>query len=208
MTIRRLRDAAQPLWLVSLFFVPFVNLIFFAILCLVPSSGAPFVNEAAPWPTCARSISLSLRGKLAGAMLSIAVTTSVGLLFLLLGTKLIGSYGWSLFVALPFCLGLFSALTYSYHEPRTLGSCMEVSLLPIAVIGVIVFAIAVEGLICLMMAAPLALIFATLGGIVGYQIQAHHWSPRKQARHPLAGAADHSLFSPASGPYRLNLQAS
>ena len=119
-------------------------------------------------------------GKLASALLSIAVTTAGGLLFLLLGTQLIGSYGWSLFVALPFCMGLFSALMYSYHEPRTLGSCIEVSVLPIVVIGVVVFAIAVEGLICLMMAAPLGLIFTTLGGVLGYQIQARYWSPRNK----------------------------
>lgn len=178
MTIRRLRDAAQPLWLACLFFVPFVNLVFFLILCLAPSSGAPMQNEAAPWPHVRPLDPLIPKGKLASALLSIAVTTVIGLLFLLLGTQLLGSYGWSLFVALPFCMGLFSALMYSYHEPRTLDSCLEVSVLPIVVIGVLVFAIAVEGLICLMMAAPLALFFTVMGGALGYQIQAHYWTPR------------------------------
>src|SRR5262245_49467361 len=32
MTLRRLRDAGQPLWLVGLFFVPFVNVPFFLVL--------------------------------------------------------------------------------------------------------------------------------------------------------------------------------
>ena len=36
-TIRRLRDADQPLWLVCLFFLPFVNLVFFLTLCFLPS---------------------------------------------------------------------------------------------------------------------------------------------------------------------------
>ncbi len=37
MTIRRLRSADLPLWLVILFFVPVVNLFFFIILSLIPS---------------------------------------------------------------------------------------------------------------------------------------------------------------------------
>jgi uncharacterized membrane protein YhaH (DUF805 family) len=180
MTVRRLRDAAQPLWLVCLFFVPFLNLAFFLILCLLPSDGRPVLNEAAPWPNVRPLDRVIPRGKLASVLLSTAVSTAIGLLFLLLGTHMIGSYGWSLFVALPFCMGLFSVLLYSYHEPRTLGSCIEVSLLPVAVIGVVTLAIAVEGLICLMMAAPLALLLTMLGGALGYQIQAHHWSTRNK----------------------------
>ena len=97
------------------------------------------------------------RGKLAAAVLVTTLTTVLGLLFLLLSTQMIGSYGWSLFVALPFCMGLLSVLLYSYHEPRTFWSCMEVSVLPVGVLAIVVLAIAVEGFICLMMAAPLTL---------------------------------------------------
>src|SRR6185369_7581888 len=38
LTLRRLRDAALPLWLLILFFVPLVNLIFFVILAAIPGS--------------------------------------------------------------------------------------------------------------------------------------------------------------------------
>src|SRR5919205_2754447 len=38
MTLRRLRDAGLPLWLVVLFFIPLVNLIFFVILAAIPGS--------------------------------------------------------------------------------------------------------------------------------------------------------------------------
>src|SRR6185437_2413275 len=37
LTLRRLRDAGLPLWLVMVFFVPFLNLIFFVILVAIPS---------------------------------------------------------------------------------------------------------------------------------------------------------------------------
>src|SRR5947209_2639144 len=36
LTLQRLHDAALPVWLVVLFFVPAVNLLFFLILSLVP----------------------------------------------------------------------------------------------------------------------------------------------------------------------------
>src|SRR5215510_2211863 len=36
LTLRRLRDADLPLWLLVLFFVPLINLIFFVILAAIP----------------------------------------------------------------------------------------------------------------------------------------------------------------------------
>jgi hypothetical protein len=39
--------------------------------------------------------------------------------------------------------------------------------------------IAVEGIVCVLMAAPLALALAALGGSIAYVIQAHHWGPKQ-----------------------------
>ncbi|HEY2351405.1 MAG TPA: DUF805 domain-containing protein [Candidatus Acidoferrum sp.] len=180
MTVRRLRDAALPVWLVCLFFVPFVNLAFFLALCLIPSKSGETLDEAAPWPSVRPLDRVIPRGKMASAILSVCVTSVIGLVMMGVSTQVVGSYGWSLFVALPFCMGLFSVLTYSYHEPRSLASCLGVSILPIALVGLVIFAIAVEGLICLLMAAPLALPLALLGGFLGASIQAHYWNPRNR----------------------------
>jgi hypothetical protein len=95
--------------------------------------------------------------------------------FTVLGTEVLRSYGWGLFVALPFCLGLFSVLVYSYHEPRSPSSCIVVSLVPIALLGGMLMIVAIEGLICILMAAPFALGLAALGGMLGYAIQAGYW---------------------------------
>src|SRR6185503_15073067 len=38
MSLRRLRDAGLPLWLVVLFFIPLINLIFFVFLAAIPGS--------------------------------------------------------------------------------------------------------------------------------------------------------------------------
>ena len=180
LTVRRLRDAAQPLWLVCLFFIPYVNVLFFLTLCLLPPRHNEASNEAAPWPHVRPLDSVIPRGKLASVMVSIGLTTIIGLVCLSLSTLVIGSYGWSLFIALPFCMGLFAVLLHSYHEPRSFGSCMEVSIMPIVILGGVLLAIAVEGIICLIMAAPIAMLVAMLGGSIGFVIQAHHWGARNK----------------------------
>jgi uncharacterized membrane protein YhaH (DUF805 family) len=177
MTVRRLRDAGQPVWLVTLFFVPLLNLLFFAALCVLPPRERDAGREAAPWPGPRSLDSLIPRSRTGSAVVSIVLTSAIGLVFVLLGTAYAGAYGWSLFLGLPFCLGLFSVLVYSYHERRTLGACLQVAVLPVGLLGLALIALAMEGVICVMMAAPLALALTALGGWVGYLIQANHWGP-------------------------------
>ncbi len=175
LTVQRLRDAGQPLWLVVLFFLPVINLLFFLLLCTVDSHAVTVQREAAPWPETRRLDRWIPQGAVGAAAMSIALTISVGCLFTVLGTEVLKSYGWGLFVALPFCLGLFSVLVYSYHVPRTYSSCIAVSLVPIALLGAVLLLVMIEGVICILMAAPFALALAAFGGMLGYAMQAGYW---------------------------------
>jgi uncharacterized membrane protein YhaH (DUF805 family) len=178
LTVKRLRDVGEPTWLAALFFAPIANLAFFLILSVKPSAkGMPF-DEGAPWPGPHFLERWIPRTRAASAVVSIAVTAVMGLGFTLLGTQVVAQYGWGLFVGLPFCLGLFAVLTHSYHEPRGYGECVTVAILPIAILGAILFFVAIEGAICLAMAAPLASLLALLGGSLGFAIQAAHWGRR------------------------------
>jgi uncharacterized membrane protein YhaH (DUF805 family) len=179
MTVRRLRDAGQPVWLTFLFFIPYVNLLFFAVLCLLPTREQPPRTESAPWPGPRSLDGLIPKTQFGSAILSVALSSVIGLLFVLLGVLAAGAYGWGLFVALPFCLGLFSVLLYSYHGPRDFIDCMTVSLLPVAILGGVLLLVAIEGLICILMAAPIAGVLAFLGGFLGYLIQASYWWRRE-----------------------------
>lgn len=179
MTVKRLRDAGQPVWLVVLFFVPFVNLLFFLLLCGLPPQERSQEFEGAPWPGPHGIDRFIPHSKIGSAALALAVTTVLGLGFVLVGTLVVGAYGWGLFVALPFCLGMFSVLLYSYHEPREWFDCLAVALLPVALVGAALFLVAIEGIICLLMAAPFAVALAALGGALGYAIQARHWGPKQ-----------------------------
>jgi uncharacterized membrane protein YhaH (DUF805 family) len=175
LTVQRLRGAGKPLWLVVLFFVPVINLLFFLLLCTMGSHSATTEQEATPWPETRGLDRWIPRSAVGAAAVSIVLTIVIGFVFTVLGTEVLRSYGWGLYVALPFCLGLFSVLVYSYHEPRSFGSCMSVAVGPIALLGAVLILVMLEGLVCILMAAPFALALSALGGMLGYAIQAGYW---------------------------------
>jgi len=180
MTAKRLRDAAEPTWLAALFFAPIANLLFFLVLSVKRSAKEVRSEEGTPWPGPSFLDQWIPHTRTASAVLSIGVTALLGLGFALLGTQVIAQYGWGLFVGLPFCLGLFAVLTHSYREPRGFAECVTVAILPVLMLGAVLLLVAIEGVICLAMAAPLAILLAVLGGSLGYAIQAAHWG-RKHA---------------------------
>src|SRR5215470_4483901 len=102
MTVKRLRDAGQPVWLVVLFFVPFINLLFFLVLCALPPRGSSPESEGVPWPGPYGIDRFIPHTQVGSAALAIVVTAVLGLGFALMGMIVIGAYGWGLFVALPF----------------------------------------------------------------------------------------------------------
>jgi len=179
MTVQRLRDAGQPVWLVVLFFFPLINVLFFLALCALPPRERAVESEGAPWPAHSGFSEVIPSSPLGSAVLSIFLTSVLGLVFLGLATLVVGAYGWGLFVALPFCLGMFSVLLYSYHSPRDWWTCLNVALLPVGILGIALILVAMEGVICVLMAAPFALGLSALGGMLGYTIQARHWRPKQ-----------------------------
>jgi hypothetical protein len=168
MTIRRLRSAGLPAALAVLFFIPVGNLIFFLLLCLAPARTVR-TNLAAP--ERAGIGSFIPRDSLGSSALAVALTGSVGALATYIGVQALGIYGWGVFVALPFCLGLFSVFIYTYHEVRSLAGCVAVSAMSIGIVAAGLLAFAIEGFICIVMAIPIALPLALLGGFTGFMCQ-------------------------------------
>jgi len=177
LTARRLRAVRLPTWLVALFFLPVANLVFFLVLSVLPSRP-----EAAPpaLPRTRRFQAFLDRvipdDPVGSSVMALLITLPLGVGATLLSTSVFVTYGWSLFVGLPFVLGLAAALLHGYHGSRSYGSCLAVSWLSILFTGVILFALAVEGLICIVMAAPMGVVLAAAGGSVGYLIQSRPWS--------------------------------
>ena len=166
LTLRRLRSAGLPLTLCLLFFVPVVNLVFFVVLSVIPKrSFETGTDENLGW--LYRWIPTSAVGS---AVASTVIVGMIGITLAEIGTSVFRNYGWGLFVALPFAIGLVSVLIYAGREKRSFASCMMVALLPLLFIGCGLLALAAEGVICLIMAAPIGIILSLLGGMVGHAI--------------------------------------
>jgi uncharacterized membrane protein YhaH (DUF805 family) len=167
LTLRRLRDVDWPLWLVILYFLPFLNIIFFLILVVVPSTQ--YVDRRSH--LSARVSSLIPESEFGSAVLGVVFTAMLAALDATLGASGLGNYGWAVFVGIPFLLGLNSTLIYGLHRPRSVGRCLLVAMLSNLLVGLALFGFAVEGIICLAMAVPIAVTVGLFGGLVGYAIQ-------------------------------------
>ena len=189
LTLRRLRTIGLPGWLVAIFFVPLINLLLFATLSIIPTGTIGKSRDDRP-AFLERFIPESMAGS---AAVSLLFTVPVGLALVALGMSPFGRYGGGLFIAIPFCVGLGAALVFGYHRPRDLASCVAVGVAANLLLGGFIFVVAFEGIICLLMAMPLALLFGTLGAVVGYGIQKQ---PRHRGQAP-AMLAIVLLFSPS-----------
>jgi hypothetical protein len=171
-TLRRLRSIGVPGWLVVFFFVPYFNLLFFLVLCVLPPRRP--TDDFSPRFTYGSNETLSNylpKSALGSAMVGIAVTAILGAAFAALSIGVLSEYGWGLFIGVPFCLGLFSVLVYGYHAPRSYGSCIAIACFSVLVAGALLVALAIEGIFCIAMAMPVVFPLAMVGGSIGYFLQ-------------------------------------
>jgi hypothetical protein len=194
LTLHRLRAAGLPPALVVFFFVPLINLLLFLVLSLLPTQpvletradGSP---ESPPSP--GRDLGSSEAGRLRrlrdahlrivrdshwrSGLVALAITVPLAILGVVLGAEILQSYGFSLFVGGPFALGMISVLMFGFSRPQPFGMCMLLALTATALAGMGLLIVALEGAICLIMAAPIVFFLAFLGALVGYMIQARPW---------------------------------
>jgi len=165
LTVKRLRALRMPAALVLLFFVPAVSLGLFFCLCILPTqqvqAGAGSVAQRAG------AVRIS---RVSDSTLALVISIPICLAAAWLATR-IPSYGLGLFVALPFCLGLLSVLIYTWRRPYSYGQCLGVGMAACGIVSLGLLVFALEGIICLMMAAPIAIGLAALGASLGYVIQ-------------------------------------
>jgi hypothetical protein len=204
LTVRRLRAVQLSPVLALFFFVPLLNVVFFLLLCLLrsqPASGLVVVGSNEHLPAAGRledarfarlaadyqetpswqhlrSAHRRITGdnNLASAGLSLVVCVPVAVGFVALATMGLGNYGWGLFVGMPFGLGLASVVLFGLARPQSFGACITVAMIASTLVGFAVLAVALEGAICLIMAAPIGFFLTFLGGVVGYFIQLRPWS--------------------------------
>lgn len=158
LTLRRLRDANLPLGWALLFFVPVANLIFFLFLSVVPS--AEIMESVPSTGSCRPRPALALAGLLLAAVL--------GLALVFFAAHILARYALGLFLGVPFVTGFLASWIMNAAGLRSRTQTVAVSALVPILIGLALMGFRMEGIICLLMAIPLALPFSIAGGLTAY----------------------------------------
>jgi hypothetical protein len=105
---------------------------------------------------------------------AVGITFSVASLLTIIGIYGIGQYGLALFVLTPLFVGFSSTAIYGYKNAITRTTAFTISLATISLmtLGLLVFAL--EGIICIAMAAPIALLIVWVGSIMGHIMVSKH----------------------------------
>ncbi len=162
--VKRLRHAKLPSWLVIFFFIPFVNFILFLLLAAVPSRESEnirsqdFIDRLIP------------KSKNGSAMFAVGVVSVIALAITGLMVNYLNDYGWSLFVGVPFFLGFGSVLLYGHHHELQYKDALLVSFMSIVFFSLVIFILAFEGILCILMAFPIFVVVAFIGASTGYAI--------------------------------------
>ncbi len=164
MTMRRALDAGVSAWWSLCFFVPGVSYLFMAAMCALPTDESPL---PAPEPPRAYEV------RLPGALLSIAAGVAIGLGMMALSVYALKLYGTSLFLGTPFVMGAVTAFLFNRRYPASVRETLQVVAMTIFCVAGTAMLMAVEGALCLAMAAPLALVLGAMGALLGRKIALH-----------------------------------
>src|SRR5262245_2560961 len=88
-----------------------------------------------------------------------------------------GSYGWSLFVGVPYFVGFFSSTILSFRGPRCLSYCLGIAAAVSGVLALGFLVLGMEGVICVLLAVPLGIPIALLGAWMAYLILRSRFAP-------------------------------
>ena len=101
---------------------------------------------------------------------SVTITVCIAGILSLWGIYRIGEYGIALFMLTPFLIGFCSTFLYGYKNRIKKSEAIWIGFttLSLCTLGLIVFA--VEGLICIVMAAPIGILFTWIGSLIGYSL--------------------------------------
>lgn len=166
MTIRRARNAGLPGWVGFFFFVPIVNYVVMLLLCVLPERMrlTPGDISSLPDPEEAHQ---SLQALLAAA----GVGAVLLLVLVVISLHGLGTYGSSLFLGSPFIGGFIVGYLYNRHPRPSASTAAAVSLALVITAGFLLL-FAVEGVVCLALASPIAFSTALPAGYLGRSMRA------------------------------------
>jgi uncharacterized membrane protein YhaH (DUF805 family) len=157
LSFRRAADAGVSGWLAAATIAPVVQLPVILLLWLLPSRAAedvPPERAASTVPSRA-----AIYGVLSGVALTVLAVATGALLF--------GTYGYGMFVVSPFLIGAITAYFANRDVPIGMARTSRYVGMALALGGIALVAMALEGIVCIVLAAPLAFAVAVAGGALG-----------------------------------------
>ena len=187
LTIRRLRAAGIATSWVILFFVPWINLLLFTLLAALPDRTGSGADAASADPSTSTRRQRRLAEEEAttrratSAVMAIATSALVTLGLVAFGATILQNYGWGLFVGAPFLLGLVATLVDGARASRPFSESVMVMFGALALTAFLLLAVAMEGMVCILLSLPIGAALAFLGVLVGRAI-VESWHPRPKGR--------------------------
>jgi uncharacterized membrane protein YhaH (DUF805 family) len=161
--LRRAVDAGpSPAWCAA-FFIPFINYAVMLWLAALPSAPPKPEIQQQPDPEANSDRYLSATFGAVGA-------AAFGLLAVLVSVVGLKNYGWPLFLGTPFIQGLVCGWAFNRERARSTRETIAVVWTSLLLVGGVVFLFAVEGVVCLIMALPIAAVLGIMGAYVGRSI--------------------------------------
>ena len=158
--MRRAVDAGASPGIALLFFLPGVNVVLMLLLCLPPTRHYP-AGTAPP----ARLI--VGKERMQSAMLGVAASLAITVISVVVAIYLRRRYSAGLFLGVPFTIGYISSYIYNYRVDRPAGESVGLALASVSIAAGAMVVFALEGLICIGMALPIAWAIALPGAVLG-----------------------------------------
>jgi uncharacterized membrane protein YhaH (DUF805 family) len=161
LTLRRVRDAGRDPLLALAIFLPLVGYLWMAILASLSSRPAGAEGRLGAGP------GLPAPQGLGRLVLAVGLPAVGGLLLALVSAHWIGGYGSALFLGTPLLMGFSTAQIANHRRPIGLRPTLGLVCLSLAVTSALFLLFALEGLVCLVLAAGVSLPVALIGGLLG-----------------------------------------
>ena len=159
MSVRRAIHAGKNPWIGMLILVPIVNLVTMLVLACLPK------RAEASWLTQQETVPAV--HNLRSAVLGVGLGFLIALLMMGVSVYAFDTYGASLFLGTPILMGAVASVIFNSPMPRSYPASIGIGVLTITLAGGALIVFALEGAICILMAAPIALPLGGLGGVIG-----------------------------------------
>jgi uncharacterized membrane protein YhaH (DUF805 family) len=169
MSVRRAMDAGISPWQGLWVLVPFANLIAMVTLAVFPSAPTTIARNITAQETdkqdslepsyTATAVTAALGGIAAGALYACGLVA--------ISVYVFHDYGAALFFGTPFITGMVTGFLLNLRSSRSYVVTMGVAACALLFAGIAMLLFALEGAICIMMAAPIVLPLGIAGAPIG-----------------------------------------